>query len=47
MRFSQSKKEVDVKNLDYQYITIDGKDYPAINLNDTDDFDEKTEFWFE
>lgn len=47
MRFSQSKKEVDVKNLDYQYITIDGKAYPAINLNDTDDLDEKTEFWFE
>lgn len=41
------KKEADVKNLDYQYITIDGKAYPAINLNDTDDFDEKTEFWFE
>lgn len=32
------KKEADVKNLDYQYITIDGKAYPAINLNDTDDF---------
>ena len=38
--FTIEKKEADVKNLDYQYITIDGKDYPAINLNDTDDFDE-------
>lgn len=35
-----------VNELDYEYITLDGKNYAVLNANEEDDID-KSDFWYE
>lgn len=39
--------DVEVGSLDYQYVTIYGKEFVALNANEEDDIDSSTDYWFE
>lgn len=39
--------DVEVGSLDYQYVTIYGKEFAALNANEEDDIDSSTDYWFE
>lgn len=38
--------KTDLEHLDYEYITLDGKDYAVLDANEEDDID-KSDFWYE